>query len=231
MILNLNFILNFIFIGIPETFIFIFLVLFFIKEDHYFRKKNLKKAIRDIFIVGVLPTALFLNTLYYFEDLNFVVRMFLNSIIYFISINNLIKFSIKESLWNKHLKSYDLIETHLPEKHRTNTNCHILLKQETEKYTFTIKNNLPKVKYKNKKGIFLSVVCMMTISFTLGTFTAFCLQYITDFDMQTLNVDIINSMLISYPTIIIVVIILYLKYMHVNKGNINHKPKQPKSLK
>lgn len=215
----LNFLLNFLFIGIPETFVFIFLVLFLMKENHYFKAKNLKSAIMDILIVGTLPTALFLNSLYYFTNLDLTMRMFLNSIIYFIFINHLIKFSIKDSLWDKHLKSYKPTERHLPEKYRTKVNTDTFLRKETSKYIFTIENNLPKVKYKNKKSMYLSVVFMIIISFTLGIFTSLYLQYVINFDMKTLSINIIDSILLVYPTLIIVAFVVYLKYIYVNMGN------------
>lgn len=73
----LNFILNYLFIGIPQTLVFIFLVLFCVKEYEYFKPDTLKTSIKDLFIIGVLPCALFLNFLYYFSNLEPIIRIFL----------------------------------------------------------------------------------------------------------------------------------------------------------
>lgn len=210
----LNFLLNYIFIVIPLTFISVCLTLLLLKEYKYFKTQNLKTSIIDILIVCVLPTSFFFNYIYYFTNVNFFTRIFINSILYFIFINRLIKFNLKEYLWNKHLEVYKPENLYFSQKFNN------LFRRETNKYVFTIENNKAKVIYKNKIGMYICITLVMILHYILEISTSLYLQYVININMKTLNTNIFDSIFISYPALFILSFCSYLGYVYINTGKL-----------
>lgn len=170
------FILNYALVSIPQTLLFFLLILLFNEEYHFFLKKNFIRTLLDLLIIVVLPCSLILNSLFYYSNLNLFLRVFLNSLINLIFITHFLQWFYKKSLWKEYLESYS------PE-------TPILIKpfkKETNKYLFTIKNYLPKVKYKNKKGIYKSIIIISVATYIFESATVVYLKYF-DFQFETLK--------------------------------------------
>lgn len=228
MIFNFNYILkficNYIFISLPQSFIIIALVLLLLKEYEYFKKSNFKSTILAIMIIAGMQTAFFTNYLFYFTSLSLFVRLFFNILIGFIFVNIFLYSTLKESAYKKLLKDIKPYDTTFEERfnpRKEEYDPKKLFRRETNKYIISIDSNGTKFKYKNKVGIFLSFVIVLIALYSLEIFTNFYLQYVFHIDMNNLTSSNINTILVSYPTIIILAFCVYLGYVYVNTGEVS----------
>lgn len=155
----ISFLLNLIFISIPQNTLIIFLILFLSREYNYFKRKNIKKIFLDILIMGAIPSGFFMNLLYYSGDFNTPIRLTLNSIIFFAFVIHIIRYKYYKKEYTSYLSKFDPYETIQEEKlnpRETLTNFDEPFKYETEKYIFTVNNNIIRLKYKHKKRILIS---------------------------------------------------------------------------
>lgn len=226
MIINLeyifSFLLNYILISVPQEVMGILIILFLLKEYNYFKRENFKRTLLDVFFIAGMQSAFFMNYLFYFTNLSLPIRLACNVIIFFAFVSIFLKSTIKEPLWKEHLNSYSPESPtlpELPEKYRSNIS-NGQFRRETSKYVFTIEKNVPSVKYKNKKGIFVFSLCMIILINILDFSMILYLQYMFDFDFTTLSSNIFNSMLLFCPQFIILVFGIYLIYIYANTRDV-----------
>lgn len=216
----IEFLINYIFLSIPQSLIIILLILLLLKEYRYFKTEYFKQTLFDVLLIAAMQSGFFMNYLFYFTNLNLFLRLFCNTIILFIFINSFLKSTIKETIWKNHLGSYshdNFIVSNLLNKKITENE----LRVENDKYIFITKNNVPKIRYKNKIGIYISSTLVIAILCSLEIFTVLFLQYVFNFNMYSLHYDILDGVLLAYPTIIILAFIVYIGYMSVNTKQVN----------
>lgn len=211
-----DFILNYIFIGIPQTLIILLLSLVIIKEHDYLKSCNFSQSLRDVVFMGGIQSAFFVNALFYFSNLALFPRLILNILIYSLFIYQILKSSKQEVLRNTYLHPKNVEERPFADE----KTLKFSFRQQTQKYIYTISDNIDKFKYKNKKGIFFSVVFLLGILFIIEVFTSIYLQYVFKFDMNSIPNNIFNSILFTYPELIILSFAIYLAYVYVNTKDV-----------
>lgn len=221
--LAIDFILNLFFISIPQNILVLFLILFLSKEYVYFKRNNFKRTFLDVLIMGALPSGFFMNWLYYYTDLNLTIRLILNVIIYFIFAFHIISYNYRKTEYDNYLKAFKPYKTTYEERFEpriTLTDFNKLFRRETSKYIFTVEGNSIRLKYKNIKRVLAVSILMVALIYTVEVSIILYLQYMFNLDMTSLSSNIINSIFIICPELILFLFCIYLGYVYVNTNNI-----------
>lgn len=216
MITNLyNFILNLIFISIPQILLSIIVILFLLKEYSYFKSKNFKSTVLDSLMVGTLMSSVGVTYLIHFTNLTLLPRLILNSIILFIFTIHLIQWTLERKIRKEYLK-----EVYSPNSKIYTPKEMDEFRRETSRYIFFIKNGISKLRYKRTLKTYLYSALSILFIVTIEMVTSLYLNYVFALDMATINTNILNSILIVYPNLMIYAFIVYLCYVYVNTGNV-----------
>lgn len=215
--LAINFILNITFISIPQTTLMMILILFLLKEWDYFKKERFKKTVLDALVFGSLGSCLIMNGIYYYGNFNLLFRLSLNVIIFSLFIIYILKINLNDEL--KSIYSEEIQTTN-----------NKVFKRESDKYVFiaridkidNIKTGLVNynVIIKNKKEILICSTIIMAIVYVIEVFTNLYLDYMFNFDITEISFNILDSMMLVYPGMILYTFAIYLCYLYVNIGGI-----------
>lgn len=204
-----QFILNYIFVSVPQNMLIVLAVVFLIKEYEYFKKENFKQTLIAVLAIAALPSALFMNYTHFFTELTSLPRIGLNFILYIVFILHFMKHTIKDELWDEYIKS-DISMNEGETQYRS----------ETERYIFVVCNDKPSIKYKRFKSIVIGHTMVTFLLYAIEISTILFLQLVLNFDVDNLANSTMISILCFLGEFIIFSVALYIGYSYVNKKDI-----------
>lgn len=214
----LDFILNLIFIGIPQTLVIGLVILFLLKDYHFFLRNYFKRTCLDVLIFFSLPCSLFMNSIYYFLELESLFRISLNSLIIYFFMVHLFKTIVYRNFDEDKVKNASDFRVgkqgDLKQIHR-----------ETRRYSFSYSNDWDynekiNVHIKGKWQILFFSIFVLAVLTMLEGCVIFYLQYFFNMDLNTISSNIINSIFISYPSLFLLLSSIYMGYVCYNNRNI-----------
>lgn len=199
-----QFLLNYIFVSMPQNMLIMLLVIFLTKEYEYFTKENFKKTCLDLFFIVVLPSAFFMNYLYYSVDMNIYVRMAFNTLMLISFMLFFIRYNLKKKLYSVYKQAVDI------------SSFNSQFRRESKNYIYTVQNNKEKLRYKRTLRLFFSSILLAIIIHVLEVSISLYLQYVFNFDITGMRVSTFDSILFICPQLVILSFMIYLGYVYVN---------------
>lgn len=177
-------------------------------KENFLNKKQMKTNLMDLLVIVLLPCVLFSSLFNYWVNANLLFKFIFNTLLVSIFLVHFMVHRIRnmetDNYWMEfRSKCLDVYDQY---------------RRETSTYIFTVKKGKIKIKYKRVKRIFLVTILTLTFILTCENMSILLMENLYDIKFSLSDTDFFSRFMISIPTKIAGIFIIYYLYVYVNSN-------------